>query len=74
MSLELNKEYKEKRRQLYQMAGNPGALKSMDFKLNQEYKQVLADFNQLSAKLFLLKKLCGETGRLVRQSTKGSKR
>ena len=74
-SLELNREFEAKRKQLAKIGGtmNPDLMKKVDAQLNKEYKELLAEFHLISAKLSLLKKLCGESQRLTRQAMKRRK-
>lgn len=73
---EIQKDYKQRLYQLEEIGklGNPIMMKKLDAQFNQEYKQLLSEFHLISAKLSLLKKLCGESQRLTRYAIKGKKR
>ena len=73
---EIQKTYKERLAQLNQVGkvGNPHLMKQVDAKLNKEYKELLSEFHLVSAKLSLLKRLCGESQRLTKQAMKRKKR
>jgi len=72
---EIQKEYKQKLRQLEEVEsiGNPHLMKKLDAQLNKEYREFLSEFHLVSAKLSLLKKLCGKSQRLTKQSIKKKK-
>jgi len=67
---EIQKKYKQQLRQLEEIGkvGDPHLMKKVDSQLNQEYKQILSEFHLISAKLSLLKKLCGESQRLTKKA------
>lgn len=72
---EVQKNYKQKLAQLVRIGqfSHPTTMKKLDVQLNKEYKELLSEFHLVSAKLSLLKKLCGESQRLTRQAIKRKK-